>query len=679
MLASLEDAPLCDPHLIYEPKYDGIRALVEVQPGTGAGGVVISSRLGNDKTAQFPELVRELDKFRRRLKVSIVLDGEIVALDESGEPAGFQRLQGRIHVAQPDFSQSHMTKVAFIAFDLLRDGDEDLRPFSLTVRRARLERVIGAAGGLGLQLSEFVAADGRSLYKKALAKGWEGLIAKAAESPYRSGRRSADWKKLKIIKRQELVIGGWTDPRDTRPFLGALLLGVYDRGVLLYAGHTGTGFNARELERVHRILSTLETTSCPFAEQPRTNERPHWVVPKLVAEIKFTEWTADGKLRHPIYIGLRDDVNPESVHREPAPRLHHLSERDVCVTDAPKAAVRARLAGVPTDSSEMAGLLDQLEQTEREGSERTLALPGGKELQVGHLNKVFWPSVRLTKGDLMRYYVRMAPFILPAVRDRPLVMKRFPNGVKAKAFYQQRAPEEVPSGVRVEVLPGDVEVPSRLVGGSLTTLLYMTQLAAISQDPWFSRVQSPETADHVALDLDPMPGVRFSQVLDVARWLRDELERFGIANIPKTSGATGLHVYLPLLAGTSYESGRLLCQILATMVADKHPKAATVTRAVNDRGRRVYIDYLQNIRGKTLATAYSARASDFAGASAPVSWREVEAGFDPRDFTILTLPGRMRHLGDLWANFRQAPGADLETVLNNIERRGGHSRQGASG
>ena len=686
MLAALEEPPLRNPHLVYEPKYDGIRAVVEVEPGGGSGGVRIWSRLGNEKTAQFPELVRALDRFRRKLKGPVLLDGEIVALDETGEPAGFQRLQARIHLTGPAGSRGTApTPVALIAFDVLRDGSEDLRSLPLTARRARLERIIGGfgrgvqgdgapsrgggAGGMALRLSQFVPGDGRALYEQAMARGWEGLIAKVSDSPYRSGRRSPDWRKLKIVRRQEFVIGGWTEPRRSRSCFGALLLGVYENATFQYVGHTGTGFSETELARVANLLRKNETKSCPFATRPKTNERPHWTEPRLVAEIKFTEWTADGKLRNPVYMGLRDDVQPESVHREPDPRRHDISAQHVVEKVLSEAGgKRDERASVQIESPDLVDLLKQLEQIEDHGGDGPVVLPHGDQLEVSHLNKIFWPSLKLTKGELMRYYVRMSPFILPAVRDRPLVMRRFPNGVKAEAFYQQRAPEDVPPHVRVEVLPSDTEVPSRLVGGSLKTLLYMTQLAVISQDPWFSRVQSPEFADHVALDLDPMPGVPFSQVLDVARWIHEELEEFGIPNVPKTSGATGLHLYIPLPPETTYETGRLLCQIIATIVAKKHPKAATVTRAVQDRGRKVYVDYLQNIRGKTIATAYSARANEFAGASAPLTWHEIDEGVDPREFTILTLPARVRAVGDLWANLRASPGADLHRILDRSQR-----------
>jgi bifunctional non-homologous end joining protein LigD len=259
----------------------------------------------------------------------------------------------------------------------------------------------------------------------------------------------------------------------------------------------------------------------------------------------------------------------------------------------------------------------------------------------------------------------VADVILPAVEDRPLIMQRFPNGVRAKAFHQQRAPADVPPSVRTAVLPSDRVVPRRLVGGSLLTLLYMTQIAAISQDPWFSRVRTPDFADHVAFDLDPMPAVPFAQVRDVARLVHDELETLGIPSVPKTSGAEGIHVYVPLPPRTSYETGRIFCEIVATIVAQKHSKLATVERAVHARGRRVYIDCLQNMRGKSLATAYSARASEYAGVSAPLAWEELEAGVDRRDFTIRTMPQRLRAGGDLWRPLRESKGADVRAVLRN--------------
>jgi bifunctional non-homologous end joining protein LigD len=248
------------------------------------------------------------------------------------------------------------------------------------------------------------------------------------------------------------------------------------------------------------------------------------------------------------------------------------------------------------------------------------------------------------------------------VHDRPLVMKRLPGGIAAQTFYQHRAPDRVPPAVRVEHVRGDKTVPIRFVGGNLKTLLYMTQLAAISQDPWFSRVNAPETADYAALDLDPAPGIPFARVLDVARWIRDELASIGVTGVPKTSGADGLHVYIPLPPDTPYEAGLIFCQIIATVVSRKHPKIATIERSVRARGARVYIDYLQNILGKTLAAAYSARASDYAGVSTPLTWDEVDQGVRREAFTIETMPARIRSVGDLWKTLRTSKGVDLSRV-----------------
>jgi bifunctional non-homologous end joining protein LigD len=307
---------------------------------------------------------------------------------------------------------------------------------------------------------------------------------------------------------------------------------------------------------------------------------------------------------------------------------------------------------------EAANLIEQLRFLEDARRDAVLTLPGDLHLKVGNLHKVFWPKLKLTKGDLMRYYVEAAPLILPVVADRPLVMKRFPNGIDAPQFYQHRA-LDVPRGVRTEVVTYGGDTRPQMVGGDLLTLLYMAQLAAISQDPWFSRVQSPDEADYVAIDLDPMPDVPFTQVLDVARWVRDELKSLGAVGFPKTSGAEGLHIYIPLQPGTPYEAGMLFCQIVATVVAQKHPKQATVERMVKNRGKHVYVDYLQNIPGKTLATAYSARASDYAGVSTPLTWHELDEGIDREAFTIRTAPERFKSVGDLWAGLRKSKGVDL--------------------
>jgi bifunctional non-homologous end joining protein LigD len=279
---------------------------------------------------------------------------------------------------------------------------------------------------------------------------------------------------------------------------------------------------------------------------------------------------------------------------------------------------------------------------------------GGERLEVSNLRKPFWPKLKLTKGDLLRHYVRVAPFILPVLDDRPLVMKRFPNGIGGAPFYQHRAPDKVPPGVRIGRVNAGSEIRPHLIGGGLATLLYTAQLGAISQDPWFSRAQTPGTIDHIAIDLDPPDGLPYRRVLDVARWVRDALASLKATGFAKTSGAGGLHVYVPMPPQTTYETGLLFAQIVATMVAEQHSKEATVERSLKARGRRIYVDYMQNGLGKTLASAYSARASEFAGVSTPLTWDEVDEGVSPQDFTVANFDQRIKAVGDPWAALRKS-------------------------
>ncbi len=684
--------------LVYEPKYDGIRAIVEIQARKGADlAVAILSRNGHDKTRQFPAIAKALTGLGKRLKGTVVLDGEIVAVNRDRRPLGFQHIQGRIHLtADADIARAERDQPAvLVVFDMLRDGDEDLRRLPLAARRLRLQERITPRGAErdAIWLSEIALDDGRPMLQRARAEGWEGLIVKQAQSLYASGKRSPAWRKLKLLKQQEFVVGGWTDPRQSRKHFGSLLVGYYDEGgALRWAGSVGTGFDEKELIKVAALLKARAAEVSPFDDKFRTGEPAHWVRPTLVVELRFTEWTSDGLLRQPVYLGTRDDKDARAVRREdarpvatPAVASSVSWQKHHRVRDVQPPGVRTRGAGRPsarkprpTTNSDLRPLVERLSELEDARKDGDIELPNGDRLRVTNLAKVFWPDLGITKGELLRYYVQVSPLILPAVDDRPLVMKRFPNGVTKQAFYQQRHPEQSPPGVRREVLPDNVEPidedegpRDRLIGGSLTTLLYMTQLAAISQDPWFSRVADPLHADYVAIDLDPGEGAGFKEVLDVARWVRDELDRLDVPGVPKTSGSRGLHIYIPLPPGTTYDTGQLLCHLVAAIVAEKHPRVATIERMVKKRPRgTVYVDYLQNILGKTLATAYSARASDYAGVSTPLDWREVKPGLNPRDFTIRSVLDRFAAGDDKWAPLRTRKPVDLKAVL----RRAGKAR-----
>jgi len=689
VLADPRDVPLVSERLVFEPKYDGIRALVAIEPpapNAQRPAVTIRSRNGHDKTDQFPDLAAAFERLGATLDRPILIDGEIAALDERGRPASFTRLQKRIHLtgraAVAEVARSQ--PVRFFAFDLLRDGDEDLRRRPFTERRVRLQDVFRPPARSTLGLSRIAPGDGRALMRQAEREGWEGLVAKDAAAAYESGRRSPAWRKLKLLRRQSFIVGGWTEPRQSRSHFGALLLGARDEeGALRFVGSVGSGFDEATLALLAERLAPLATKRSPFADTFKTLEKSNWVHPALVVEVKYAELTPDGRLRHPVFLGLRTDKTagalPSSFRARGAPpplALTRFARRPSALPPSAAPYRSGRPSAQRPAPSALSPVLARLHELEEARKDGYVELPEGDRLRVTNLWKPFWPALKITKGDLVRYYAEVSPYVLPAVADRPLVMKRFPNGIHGLTFYQQRVLEKPQPGVRTETLPEGLDPiredeeasnPARFVGGSLVTLLYMAQMAAISQDPWFSTVGAPLVPDQVAIDLDPGKGVGFGTVLDVARWVRDELDRLHIPAVPKTSGSRGLHIYVPLPKGTSYETGLLLCQIVATLVASKHRRQATVERMVAKRPKgTVYVDYLQNILGKTLATAYSARASDFAGVSTPLTWEEVDEGVDPRAFTIRTAPARFRELGDLWARLRTGKRVDLDRVLRRM-------------
>ena len=721
----------------FEPKYDGIRVLA-VASGRD---VLLLSRNGNDKSAQFPEIADAVRALAIRRARPLVIDGEIVGLRQ-GRLGRFQDLQGRIHrraTTHDGHPDEDTTPATLVAFDLLTDDDVVLVHEPWTTRRRHLEALIRTDEQVpALRLGE-TSADGTAMLAAARRQQWEGVIAKRTDAAYEMGQRSHAWLKLKVEHEQEFVVGGYTDPRRGRPFFGALLLGHYVGTDLVYAGSCGGGFTDDELRAVFHRLRAIPRQHAPFAgAPPRTRERAHWVTPQLVVQVRFNEWTADGKLRQPIYLGLRDDVDPRQVHRETesiqptvaapgAPSLPSGATGPPVTRRAPRTESRPAAArpsdrgasdrgasdrsasnrsdartprgvrrpisprgdgprlmcGKPGRVSRavVSGAVDQLDWIEHEGGgEGMLALGAGCTLAVSRLGKVFFPAVPggrpLTKGDLFRYYASIAPYLLPTIADRPLVLRRFPNGITRPAFYQQRVPGPAPRGVRIERVaagkgPESTAEP-RLIGGDLVTLLYIVQLGAVSVDPWHARVGSLDTPDYTIIDLDPGPRATFRRVIDVARWVKEELDSRGLVAALKTSGATGLHVVLPLVSGTPEDAARLVAEIVATAVAERHPRDATVTRSVRARGAAtVYVDYLQNIRGKTVAGVYSARARPGATVSTPLDWAELRDDLDPAAFTIETVPERVQRLGDLWAPAMRHRN-DLATLVDSTSAGHGH-------
>ena len=633
----------------FEPKYDGIRVLAF----TTATDVKLITRNGKDKAAQFPEVVAALKKLALQTKRAFLLDGEIVALID-GKPARFQELQSRMHVKEPRMIErlSVSSPAAIVLFDILVDDDDALIAKPWTERRARLLKLVGKRTAPHLWVTESIEGDGKKMLERARRQGWEGIIAKRMDSAYEPGKRPRSWLKLKIEFREEFVVGGYTDPRNAREHIGALLLGYFDKNRFIYAGHTGGGFTRQGLSDIYDRLKPLERKTSPFEETPKTNEKAHWVKPEVVVEVKFSEWTADRRLRQPIFVGLRDDkdakdveIEGASVQRKPV-REAAVASRGARVNIPARAkATKASVAKVDT------GLLEQLSSIEKAGGGGTLDFGKGGDLKVSNLDKVFFPKEKYTKGDVMRYYTRIADFILPTVQDRPLVLKRFPNGIDGEAFYQHKAAESTPPGVRVEVIKTDgADKETRIIGGDLLTLLYTIQLGAISVDPWHSRVQSLEYADYTIIDLDPGPRANFGRVVQAARWAKEVIDGFGLHAAIKTSGSTGLHIYLPLPSNTPNDAATLVAQMIATKVADAHPKEATIERSVKARGAAtVYVDFLQNIQGKTVAGPYCVRAKPGATVSTPLKWTELTDDLDPREFHLGNAAERFEKLGDIWS------------------------------
>ena len=678
MLASIGTGLPAGGSWVFEPKYDGIRILAFAADKRAR----LVSRNGLDKTRQFPEVAEAVVALSKRTKRQFIVDGEIVVM-RGDTPARFQELQARMHVTDQAAIESHRldTPAALILFDILLDRKTSLVAEPWRVRRKHLAALLQPPGrSNALRLSD-VDEDGDAMLAKARRNGWEGIIAKRADSPYEPGRRSRSWLKLKIEKRQEFVVGGWTEPRNSREHIGAILLGYYsDDGELIYAGHTGTGFSAWSLRDMYARLRRVERGESPFTTTPRTNERAHWTRPTIVVEIKFNEWTADGKLRQPVFVGARDDKAPHDVVREanslnagsptrPSDRVRARNERRVAASTRTSSRRRTRTGYAPARATlttrEAARVAAQLEALESAGEDGVLALPGnGDELEVSNLGKVFFPDTRHTKGDVMRFYARVAPVLLRAIADRPLVMKRFPNGVRGKAFYQQRAPANPPSFVRVEPVSDEgLTTQPRLIGGDLATLLYVVQLGAISVDPWHSRVQSVRFADYSIIDLDPGPRAPFTRVVEVAHEVKTVLDQLGLHAIPKTSGASGLHVVLPLPAGVPNAGARMIAELVATKVVARIPRIATTERWVNARPKgAVYVDFLQNIRGKTVAGVYSVRAQPQPTVSTPLLWSELTDDLSPLAFTIDTVLPRLRERGDLWAKGMRRPNS-LEGIV----------------
>ena len=581
MLATLEEHVPRGGDWTFEVKFDGYRALAYVR----AGECTLRSRNGNDLTQRFAAVAREIVKATKT--PNAVLDGEVCRLDERGR-ASFSELQ------------QGQGPLVYYAFDLLETDGEPLLELPLAERKRRLAKLLDRRNRIVRYSDDF--DDGDALFGAATEQGLEGIMAKRATSAYQAGRRSRDWVKIKTSGRQEFVVAGYTRGAGRRAgTFGSLVLGVADGGALRYVGNVGTGFDDAEIARLLKLLRPLHRDTPPFPAAPRLPRvrkgDVQWVEPRLVAEVRFAEWTHDGHIRHPAYLGIREDKAAGDVREErPASRV-----------------------------------------------------------RFSNLDKPFWPDEGITKGDLVRYYEQVAPVLVPHLRDRPFTMRRYPDGAYGKAFFQKDAPSHMPDWIprhRALVSTRDrgrarkwVEFP--LVNDA-DALLWMVNMGCIDMNAWYSRVDRPERPDFVLFDLDPTPEVPWAQTVEVALILKELLDALGLRSFPKTSGGKGFHVLVPVARRSTYEDTRSFAEVVAGAVARTHPKLAT-TEWSKARRRGVLIDANQNGEGKTIASGYSVRPRPGAPVSTPLRWDEVHERLNPAIYTMDVVVERVQELGDLHA------------------------------
>ena len=620
---------------VYEVKWDGVRALcyLDRRAGDGKGPRVrIISRNGNAMEQQYPEIAEALDELQVE---TAILDGEIVALDPQGRPS-FGLLQSRFGISASAAAKLSATQPVFLfAFDLPYLNGYDLRQSPLVERKRMLAAILKPHPRL--RFSEHFTGEGQKLLDAASAQGLEGVLAKRALSRYES-RRGGDWLKKKIVAEQDFIICGYTSG-ERKPF-GSLVLGYHDGGKLLYAGNVGTGFDDRKLKDVFRLLQPLATEKTPLANTRDVPRETTWVKPQLVCMVKFAEWTRDGRLRAPVFLGLRADADPAEVVRETAEPAPGTSE---------SAAARSILLAA--------------------GRKEAFADVDGRRLKFTNLDKVFYPDRGFTKRDLINFYDGVADLLVPYMKDRPLSLKRYPNGIQGDYFFQKAADESWPDWLRIEpVVTNALEPPTHyVIGNDRATLLYLANLACIDQNPWMSRMGSQDNPDFILVDLDPVD-CAFDRIVEAALLMRGKLEAIGLEGYPKTTGGDGLHIYVPLEPVYSYHQVRTFAEILARLVAAERPDLFTTPRAVARREKgKVYFDYLQIGEGKTIAAPYVLRAYPGAPVATPLRWSEVRPGLSPLQFNLANALDRFARLGDVFRAVLDKP-QRLELALPKLEQ-----------
>ena len=631
MLATPVTRPFSRAGWLFEIKWDGYRAIAEIE----GGQVQLYSRNQLSLEERFAPLVKSLQNFGH----DAVLDGEVVVVDESGKPQ-FQLLQ--------DYQRSRQGQLVYYVFDVLYLAGHDLRKLALRRRKEILKQVFPQLPHLAL--SDHVEEQGKEFFELVSKQGLEGVIGKDGSSLYLEGQRSLAWLKVKTEQRQEAVVGGFTRPGGGRKHFGALLLGVYDAKDLVYIGHVGTGFSEERLREIGARLEPLVQSSCPFKKKPVANADVRWVRPELVCEVSFQNWTKEKVLRHPVFLGLREGRPPASVQLE-AP-----------VQETPKTEPK-RIENPASPARERTSAANSFAKSK---NEEHVSIDG-HVLKLTNLNKVYWPRENYKKSDLISFYGDIASFILPYLKDRPESLHRHPNGIEGESFYQKDI-EYHPAWVKTVKIESDSQGKQIrfLVCQDEATLVYMANLGCIEINPWSSRLGVLDRPDFLVIDLDP-EDIAFDHVVEAALAVRKVLDTAGAECCCKTSGKTGLHIYVPLGTCCSYEQTRQFAEIIVRLAHEKLPKTTSLERNPAKRKHKVYLDYLQNRRGQTLAAPYSVRPFPGATVSTPLKWNEVKPGLDPSEFTIRTVRKRLDKVGDLWQPVLSGS-IDLVKCLERLQR-----------
>jgi len=643
MLATLVDKPFDEPGWLYEIKWDGYRAVAMINKGK----VSLISRNNKSFDEKFYPIVDVLKKW----DINAIIDGEVVVLNDKGI-SNFGALQNWRSESDGD--------LFYYVFDILWLNGYSLNHLPLTRRKEILKEILPEENII--RLSESFNATASEFLESVSKLGMEGIIAKKEDSIYNEGERTREWLKIKANKRHEVVIGGFTQNEGSSKTFSALLVGVFDNGRLDYMGKIGTGFNDKTQKELIVKMKKLVTDKIPFSELPDVNKpsrfRPNppkakvtWLKPELVCEVSYTEITSDGIMRHPSFEGLRIDKKAKNVKKEvaiPAEEVEESSEKS-----------KKNKYTKPASDKSRKTLLNPTEETQ-------VKKINGHELKFTNLSKIFWPQEKYTKRDMLNYYYQVAPYLLPYLKDRPQSLNRYPNGIKGKSFYQKDVTGKAPDWIKMEpYTTSEGEDKNFLVPEDEASILYMANAGAIEMNPWNSTIHVPDNPDWCLIDLDPSDKQGFDVVIKVAQATKEVLDSMEVAGYPKTSGSTGIHVYIPLGAKYTYDQCQMFGRIIATQVNNMLPEITSIERLTKARKNKLYVDFLQNRPKATLAAPYSLRPKPGAPVSMPLYWEEVKKGLSITDFTIRNAMDRIKSEGDIFKPVL-GKGIDLNKILKDI-------------